>query len=39
MWLTELLGRERGMEVQLKNALSTQWVCDPHVKVCYTANH
>lgn len=33
MWLAELLGRERGEEVQLKNAPLTQWVCDPHTKV------
>lgn len=33
MWLAELLGRERGEEVQLKNTSSTQWICDPHVKV------
>lgn len=33
MWLAELLGRERGEKVQLKNASSSQWVCDPHIKV------
>lgn len=33
MWLAELLGRERGEEVQLKNDPSTKWTCDPHVKV------
>lgn len=33
MWLAELLGRERGEEVRLKNRSSTQWVCDPHVQV------
>lgn len=40
MWLTELLGRERGEDIQLKNAPLTQWICNPHVKVhvhsCFT---
>lgn len=33
MWLAELLGRERGEEVQLGNNPSTHWVCNPHVEV------
>lgn len=37
MWLAELLGRERGEEVQLKNAPSTKWTCDPHVKVHFAS--
>lgn len=33
MWLAELLGRERGLDVDFRNAPSTTWVCDPHTKV------
>lgn len=38
MWLAELLGNERGEQVHLKNASSTQWICDPHVKVHFSSS-
>lgn len=33
MWLAELLGQERGMDICLKNASSAEWVFDPHTEV------
>ena len=34
MWVTEVLSRVRGEEVQLQNKLGSGWVCDPHFEVC-----
>lgn len=35
MWLSEVLGRIRGEEVQLMNDSATEWQCNPHVEVCF----
>ncbi|KAE9384536.1 cysteine proteinase [Gymnopus androsaceus JB14] len=38
MWLSEVLGRIRGEEVQLMNDSATEWQCDPHVEVPFQPN-
>ena len=33
MWLAEVLGRMKGVNVQFRNDSVTNWGCDPHTEV------
>ncbi|KAF5369731.1 hypothetical protein D9757_011998 [Collybiopsis confluens] len=38
MWLTEVLSRIRGEDIDLTSRSESDWVCDPHFKVCFQPN-